>query len=100
MRRFPIASDRTNFHSLKAQLCKEESGIYYEGKCYTVPYSSSSYDLSYNQAVEKCRNVGAVLGEIHSRNQQQVIQNFFRLIVPHGTYFWTAMTYLSSVRNI
>ena len=82
--------------------CNQPSGVIYDEKCYFAPYISSSSNLNFEQAVQKCTNEGAAIAEIHSRSQQQALENFFRSKIPSSKSYmdlWIGTSYEISVRT-
>ena len=82
--------------------CDQLRGVVYEGKCYFTPYISSSSSVNYEEAVQKCTNETAMIAEIHSRIQQQALENFLRSKIPSSNknmHLWIGTLYEMSVRT-
>lgn len=77
--------------------CGMRGGLIHSGKCFTVPYMSSSHDMRYDQAVEECAKHGALLAEIHDQAQQAALSDFALTKTSSGTYIWLGMEYKLSV---
>lgn len=92
------------FHSLLInQPCKRENGLPYGGTCYITPHVSSGYDLTYDSAVSKCKNLNAQVAEIHSLEQQEALQNFLQERIPSSMneiHLWVGMIYRHAERTL
>ena len=88
--------------NISDERCEAKSGLLYDEKCYFTPSFSFSSSLNYDDAVQKCNNEKASIAEIHTRNQQETIENFFRPKMPSSRTwieFYTGTLYQSSVGN-
>lgn len=94
-----LRSNVTDLTERAGQRCKLDGGLPFEERCYFSPGLSSTYDLNYNEAVQKCNNRGAQVAEVHSLVHQQAIEAHFRSKISRSLIqLWVGMTYQSSER--